>query len=244
MCSDHRLAVGMLLIATACFDTEQIAIASRVSVDDFEDGDELANAKSGFGLWWCGTYPASKGQEETENFGGATGVAQGSACELSPGFESAYAESTTFVLHEMPGARPTGAILGVSAIAPTRDLSSFERISFRAKFDPGEPAPPDEARLLCELFCSSAGAEQDDMDSDVSVVYHGEIDEGVKLPGDWSTYSLPLAAFRQPFWQGQLYDEASCFSLVDSIRFRLDLKLAMVGQAAAGTLTIDDVELE
>src|SRR6185295_20149106 len=101
-------------MATACFDTEQVALASRVSVDDFEDGDELANAASGFGPWSCGAYP--EGQDEAPS------------CELAPGSERTFAESITFSLQEGRGAKPTGAILAVSTLAPSRDLRAFNRI--------------------------------------------------------------------------------------------------------------------
>jgi hypothetical protein len=217
----------MALLATACFDTQEVEIATRVSVDDFEDGDELANDASGFGPWWCDAYPAGDGHEAAAR------------CELSAGFESTFAESLTFSLQETSGATPVGAILGVSPVAPTRDLRSFKRIGFKAKLDPGEPAPPPQARLICELGCASADAALDDVDTDVTVA-----SDGVEVSDDWSTYSLSLGAFRQPFWQGQLIDEASCFSLVDSIRFRLDSQLTVEGEAAVGTLAIDDVYLE
>ena len=84
----------------------------------------------------------------------------------------------------------------------------------------------------------------DDGAPNLSLAYHGEPTEGVELPHDWSSYVLPFVEFRQNQYQTPLNDERSCVALVDSIQFRIEAALTVDGQAAAGTLSIDDVYLE
>ena len=84
----------------------------------------------------------------------------------------------------------------------------------------------------------------DDGAPNLSLAYHGEPTEGIELPHDWSSYVLPFVEFRQNQYQTPLNDERSCVALVDSIQFRIEAALTVDGQAAAGTLSIDDVYLE
>jgi hypothetical protein len=228
----YATLAAVCFFSTACFEVEQVDVTRRVKVDDFEDGDGLASNESGFGPWWCYSYSTGEGEQPS------------ASCGPSAGFESTVAESLTFSLREMDDADYPGASLLVSAAVGTRDLSSFRNLRFAAKFEPGEAAPPDGTRLLSELTCSTAEAQLDEGDPNLSIVYHGEPIEGVELPSDWVSYAIPFAAFRQNQYQTPLSNHDSCITVVDSIVFRIEPSLMQDGQAAAGTLTIDDVYLE
>jgi hypothetical protein len=229
MCSRYFLAVGVSLLSAACFDIQEVEVVRTTKVDDFEDGDQRASSASGFDEWYCNAWSTPDEQEAP-------------TCGNSDGFESTLSEFMTFFLQELPDVDYPGAVLGTSVLVGTRDLSSFESLRFRSKFEPGHPAPPAGTRLLIELVCPSA-----DVGGDAFAVTRyqdrREKKEGVQLTGDWSSHELLLADFEEPRWQGSLDDEGSCRKQVSAIQFVITPAL-LNGEAAAGTLTIDDVFLE
>ena len=120
-----------------------------------------------------------------------------------------------------------------------KDLHAFATLRFEAKIEPGEPALPPGTRVTIRLPClapQTGGAPTSELR------YH-DGPEGIELTGDWSSHALPLAKFRQPFWQPALIDEGSCIERVQALDFVIEPVLE-TGEAAAGTLMLDDVYLE
>ena len=229
MFSRRLIAVGVSLLSAACFEIEDVEVSRIVQIDDFEDGDQIASSASGFTDWYCSAWSTPDAQEQP-------------ACGRSDGFESTFGEFMTFLLQELPDVDYTSAVLGTSVGVGTRDLSSFESLNFRSKFEPGDVEPPAGTRLLIELVCPSAGTGGDAF-AVTRYQNRREKKEGVELTGDWSSHELSLADFEEPRWQGSLDDEGSCLQQVTAIQFLISPAL-LDGEAASGTLTIDDVYLE
>ena len=231
MCSSRWSTLAALLLPAACFPVEQVDLPQSVKIDDFEDGDNLAPFESGFAWWWGSTWATGPMKQPIPTYGTS-----------SPGYESDAAFFVIFRLERFPAADYTEAVLGVDADG-TRDVRSFRSLSFVAKFEPGDPPPPKGTRLECEFSCEAAFAEFPDATPVVMYYNRGNSKYGFELTGDWSSYTLQLADFEEPWWQGSAVQVETCLGLVHTLRFviRPDLR---AGEAAEGTLLIDDIYLE
>lgn len=214
----------------ACFDTRDVDLTHSVEVDDFEDGDQWADPSSGFGPWYCSAWYGDKNVNQECPAG-------------SPGFDSEAAGFLTYRLERLEKFASTGALLGVAS-KPAQNLKPFRSLHFSAKLREPEPRPPDVTRLDVELTCPGALADLPATQLPVITYYNRENDKfGLELTGDWNTYTLPLAHFEEPWWQGSALDPKKCIEQVEALQFVIAPDLSS-RESAAGTLWIDDVSLE
>jgi hypothetical protein len=68
------------------------------------------------------------------------------------------------------------------------------------------------------------------------------VERAVTPVGDWTSYSLKLADFKQPTWQGTMSSAHDCLTLFDKLHFE-NTDYAN-DDAEAATLMIDDIYLE
>ena len=223
--------LAAVLVPAACLPVDRVDLPEMVEIDDFEDGDILAEQQSGFGGWWGVTWsdPPTP-QPEADS-----GIA-------SPGFASDKSFFVAFRVERFPKVDFAGVTLGVNAVG-TRDLTGFRSLSFTAKFEPADPPPPTGTRLLCELSCPTAFAGFPDSALPfISYYNQGNAKYGFELTGDWSSYTLQLTGFEEPVWQGSAVEPETCLGLVEELQFVVVPDL-LDGEAAVGKLFVDDVYL-
>jgi hypothetical protein len=186
----------------------------------------VASSGSGFSDWYCYAYSLPEAPEEH------------ATCGLSPGFESRFAGFLAFSLQQLPDLEFVQTALGTS-VMDVKDLRAFATLRFKAKIAPGEPALPPGTLLTIRLQCrapQTGGAP-------VSELRYHHDQEGIEVTAEWSSHALPLAKFREPWWQPALIDEGSCIERIQALEFVIEPVLE-TGEAAAGTLMLDDVYLE
>lgn len=234
MWTSGRLVLGASLCFSACLPVETVELPAAILVDDFEDGDEVADPLSGFADWASWSHSSGPMPPEQKRFDPEV---------RAPGMESEAAQSLPFFLEEFAFHDYPEAALGVFTETP-RDLSLFRRLRFSAKLEAAEPPPPPGTLLEVRLECRPVFAEiAPDAVPVISYYDQPNRREGVELTSGWTTYSIPLNKFEEPSWQGTAIQFEDCLQQVNGLHFVLRLDLPNL-EAAAGTLWIDDVYLE
>jgi hypothetical protein len=229
--------IGFLLptlVLQACFDVHQVDPGSgRFVIDDFEDGDPLPKNPL-FQRWDCYTFNPAVGIDP----------AQTAHCDVErPGYESAYALSASFRLHQLPGYSNGGAALSTIA-DPMVDLNGYKNIVFSLKVDFGNL--PSASYAFIALDCNSVAAEKQKTALDyfqlTNEVNHPIV---IVVPDTWAQFRIALSEFTQPDWQKNRFADGpkACLAVVDSVNFEINGQLA-VGQSGSGLIHIDEVYLE
>jgi hypothetical protein len=208
-----------------CFDVQEVPVdpaasearPSALLIDDFEDGDARPSS-SAFGAWRCQTLDPGPGIQP---------VACGPASE---GSSSDHGYSLWFELSDTPDgveAFPVASLWSPTVVP--LDISRYERLHFSARYEPGNVPLPDAAFLQVSLGC------QGPTDG-------FSLDNVVLLPLNWQSSALPLADFAQPEWQTARIEAARCSAQISELSF--EVKGFADGQAATGTLLVDNVYLQ
>ena len=207
-----------------CFDVREVPVAlddetrpPPLLIDDFEDGDPRPSAES-IEPWRCSTYNPGPGLQP---------VACGPAAE---GYRSDRGYSLWFELSDSPDGVNDFPV--AELFAPTSvpvDISLYAELRFSARYSAGDVPLPAAAYLQVSFSCFD-----DDEDPQ-------SLDNAVPLSTSWQSQRLPLANFAQPDWQTNRMDAAVCAARVSALSF--DIAGFSDGQAATGTLLVDDVYL-
>lgn len=234
MWTSGRFVLGPSLCLSACLPVETVELPAAIRVDDFEDGDEIADPLSGFVDWRSWSHSSGPMPPEQKRFDPEV---------RAPGMESEAAQSLPFFLEEFAYHDYPEAALGVFTETP-RDLSLFRRLRFSAKLEAAEPPPPSRTFLEVRLECQPVFAEiSPDAVPVISYYDQPNQHEGVELTQGWTTYSIRVDKFEGPWWQGTAIRPEDCVRQVNGLQFVVRLDLPNL-EAAAGTLWIDDVYLE
>ena len=222
-----------ILVLQACFDVHHVDPGSgRFVIDDFEDGDPLPKNPL-FQRWDCYTFNPAVGIDP----------AQTAHCDVErPGYESAYALSASFRLHQLPGYSNGGAALSTIA-DPMVDLNGYKNIVFSLKVDFGNL--PSASYAFIALDCNSVAAERQKTALDYFQLTN-EVNYPIVATDTWGPpFHIPLSDLTQPDWQKNRFADGpkACLAAVDSVNFEISGQLA-VGQSGSGFIYIDEVYLE
>ena len=207
-----------------CFDVREVPVAvddetrpPPLLIDDFEDGDPRPSAES-IEPWRCSTFNPGPGLQP---------VACGPVAE---GYRSDRGYSLWFELSDTPDG--VNDFPGAELFAPTSvpvDISPYAELRFSARYDAGDVPPPAAVYLQVSISCFD---DDEDLQS---------LDNAVPLSVSWLSQRLPLGNFAQPDWQTKTMDAAVCATRVGALSF--NIVGFSDGQAATGTLLVDDVYL-
>jgi hypothetical protein len=215
---------GLVLTAislTACFEVVSDGTAARPSapllIDDFRDGDQLPVSPL-FAPWVCGTWPATSSVE----------------CDRSSSPDGDWAQSLHMSLQDPPDGildYPSG-FQEARLLVGTLDLSGYESVTLNAKFEPGDPAPPLPVELTLRVWCDALSTQLDGT----------WLQHTVGLGPNWQALIIPLAELRRPQYLSS-FGRQECLRGVDAFWFQV-MPALVDGQAALGTLSVDQVGLQ
>lgn len=191
---------------------------SAFLIDDFEDGDARPSSTA-FAPWRCQTVDPGPGIQPV-------------ACGPVPeGSSSDHGYSLWFALSDTPDGVDDFpvAMLWSPTLVPL-DISPYEQLHFSARYEPGDLPLPDAAFLQVSLVCQPTS------------VGRLSLDNVALLPRTWQRSALPLADFAQPDWQTERIDADRCSAQISELSF--DITGFADGQAATGTLLVDNVYLQ
>jgi hypothetical protein len=205
-----------------CFEVHEVPVEAAdpprprvLLIDDFEDGDPRPSA-SEVEPWRCATFDPGPGVQP---------VACGPAAQGN-GSNGGY--SLWFSLRDVPDGVNDFPVAELSApLSTPLDVSGYQQFRFSARYEPGDVPLPAAAILQVSLHCNGA---------DGSI---HSLDNVAALPVAWQRIALPLANFAQPDWQPEHVDSAVCATHINELEF--GITGFSDGQAASGTLMVDDV---
>jgi hypothetical protein len=213
-------AAGSCLVA--CFEVHEVPVDAAEPprlgaflIDDFEDGDSRPSA-SEVEPWRCQTFNPGPGVQPV-------------ACGAVPeGYVSEHGYRLWFSLRDSPDGVSDFPLAELEApLSIPLDISGYEQFRFSARYVAGEVPLPSGAFLRVSLHCDAADASGHSLDN------------VAPLPVAWQPIALPLANFAQPEWQLEHVDSAACATQINELDF--DVSGLSDGQAAVGTLLVDDV---
>jgi hypothetical protein len=224
----YLAGMGLLwLFIPGCFEVQEVptepgggARPLPLLIDDFEDGDFRPSA-SNVEPWRCSTLNPGPGLQP---------VACGPRAE---GYASGRGYSLWFELRDVPDGVNDYPIAELFAPIPIPlDVRLYEEFRFGIRFAEGDIPLPIAAILQVNLHCDAMSDRAQ------------SLDDAVSLPGVWTRVALRLANFTQPAWQyeqSEPVNEALCATQIDGLTFTITG--FSDGEAATGTLMVDDVYL-
>jgi len=220
--------LGWLTVVSlaGCFDVHAVDPGPLV-LDDFE-GAELLPADPAFGVWSCRRFNPD--------------TSEGVTCDRdTPGYQGAHSLRLSAQVTDLQNSRMDhgGAALVTRVVGPLVDMTRFQKVTFGAKVESGEPPLPAGAQLLVELGCKNV--QRDDMTwSDAS-----RVTQAAPYNTSWQTVSLAMRNFISPSYDPVHFagGPAECLVQVDSVRFALNAELDDGGSAEL-SLWIDSISFQ
>jgi len=224
-----RIAGSLVMVLTTagCFDAHSVDPGPLV-IDDFEDGDTRP-ADPQFDTWGCGSF----NPPTTENC----------TCGVVPNPEhpnSLYAMQLTATIQDPSDGRTNNGGAGVvSAAAPPRDFTAFDKLILSAKLESGNRPLPTDARFYVELHCTRARTMDGATPGNLLVIQPVDYETG------WKDFSLEMTRFGLPSWDSRAVEggKEACLRQIDRISFTVNAQLPD-GQSGQFILSIDDIALQ